>query len=136
LHLLAKKQTVSIEWNIVSNPDDVLTENEVVVVPGDVLAEGEWDRVIQNDVGDSEAKNEGESVEKVNNGENDDLLPETPPTTQNETPPANPTQSSKQTRVPDTMPEPEPNTGRGFRSRHKPGLMPGCMRDLICSRRT
>jgi hypothetical protein len=41
------KRSVTVERNVVFNPDDILTANDEVVIPGDVLAEGERDKVIQ-----------------------------------------------------------------------------------------
>ena len=42
------KQKISVERNVVFNKDDVLTKDKIVAIPGDVLAEGERDKVIQN----------------------------------------------------------------------------------------
>ena len=42
------KQKISIERNVIFNEDDILTKDEIVAIPGDVLAEGERDKVIQN----------------------------------------------------------------------------------------
>jgi hypothetical protein len=118
-----EKRTVSVERNVVFNPDDLLVD-ETVVVPGDVLAEGERDKVIQNDSGDNEAKNEGETVKMVENNEKRDIPPNTPLATENDPPNTDPTvppQLPKRTRESDTLDEPEPNTGCGFRARPKPG---------------
>jgi hypothetical protein len=37
-----------VERNVVFNEDDVLTTNDFAIIPGDALAEGERDKVIQN----------------------------------------------------------------------------------------
>ena len=42
------KQSVTVECNVVFNEDDVLTTNDVAIIPGDALAEGERDKIIQN----------------------------------------------------------------------------------------
>ena len=42
------KRSISVERNVVFNKDDVLTKDDTVVIPGDILAEGERDKVIQN----------------------------------------------------------------------------------------
>jgi hypothetical protein len=116
-----EKRSISIERNVAFNPEDLLT-SETVVVPGDVLAEGERDKVIQNESGDGEAKNEGEDVKDVEKDRIPDSPPLIPPTTQDEPPIANLTPQASKIRTSDTLPEPEPNTGRGFQSRHKPSV--------------
>src|ERR1700759_4661712 len=101
-----EKRTVSIERNVVFNPEDTLTD-DLVIVPGDVLAEGERDKVTQNDSGDNEARNEGENGE---NRENDDLPSITPPATLDETPATDPTpniQPPTRAHPSDVLPEPE-----------------------------
>ena len=42
------KRSITVERNVVFNENDVLTTDDVVVIPGDILAEGERDKVIQN----------------------------------------------------------------------------------------
>jgi hypothetical protein len=42
-----QKRSVTVERNVIFNEKDVLTPSEVVVIPGDVLAEGERDKVLQ-----------------------------------------------------------------------------------------
>jgi hypothetical protein len=118
-----EKRTVSIERNVVFNPEDLLTD-ETVVVSGDVLAEGERNKVIQNDTGDNEAKSEEEDVKEAEKHEKHDLPPVIPLATDNEPPnidPTPPPQHPKRIRASDVLDEPEPNTGRGFRSRPKAG---------------
>jgi hypothetical protein len=104
-----EKRTVSIERNVVFNPEDLLTD-DIVVVPGDVLAEGERDKVIQNESGDNETKNEGEIVENTKTDENHDSPPHIPPATQNKPLATDPIRA----RTSDVLPEPEPNTSRVF----------------------
>ena len=114
-----EKRSVSIEQNVMFNLEGLLTD-ETVVVPGDVLAEGERDKVIQN----SEAKSEGENVNEVRNDEKHDLPPIIPLATENKSPNVDPTpppQPPKQTRTSDVLDEPELNTGCGFWSRPKAG---------------
>jgi hypothetical protein len=41
------KRSVIVEHNVVFNEDDVLTTNDIAIIPGDVLAEGERDKIIQ-----------------------------------------------------------------------------------------
>ena len=113
------KRSVSIERNVVFNPEDLLVDDEVVVVPGDVLAEGERDKVIQND----QSKANREEREEMS-GEDDEnvhlpaILPHEP---QPEPTPADPPSLPKRQRRYDVLDEPEPNTGRGFRARRGPG---------------
>ena len=42
------KWSVTVEHDVIFNQEDVLTKNNHVVIPGDVLSEGEKDKVIQH----------------------------------------------------------------------------------------
>ena len=42
------KQSVTVEWDIIFNQKDVLTKSDHVAIPGDILSEGEKDKVIQH----------------------------------------------------------------------------------------
>jgi hypothetical protein len=46
-----------VEHNVVFNEDDVLTTNDIAIIPGDVLAEGEWDKIIQNPTNNANSDN-------------------------------------------------------------------------------
>jgi hypothetical protein len=61
-----EKRSVSVERNVVFNPDDLLTEGDSVVVRDDILNEGESDKVIQN-------QTNGEDIKTDDNREIDDL---------------------------------------------------------------
>jgi len=110
----AEKGSVSVERNVVFNPEDMLTEE--VVIP-DLLTEGEQEKIIQ--------KLPGEQPKDVNKDDEDrnkiDLPPILPPAEQRNDVAEDALQLSKRARATETLPVPEPNTGRGFRSRHKPG---------------
>ena len=41
------KWSVTVEQNVVFNEDDVLTPDDITIIPGDTLAEGERDKIIQ-----------------------------------------------------------------------------------------
>src|ERR1700722_11827866 len=41
------KRSVTVEQNVVFNEDDVLTPDDITIIPGNTLAEGERDKVIQ-----------------------------------------------------------------------------------------
>jgi hypothetical protein len=41
------KRSVTVERNVVFNEDDVLTPDDITVIPGNTLAEGERDKIIQ-----------------------------------------------------------------------------------------
>jgi Reverse transcriptase (RNA-dependent DNA polymerase) len=41
------KRSVTVEWNVVFNEDDVLTTDDVTIIPSNTLAEGERDKIIQ-----------------------------------------------------------------------------------------
>ena len=49
------KRSVTVERNVVFNEDDVLTTNDVAIIPGDVLAEGERDKIIQGPTNNTNA---------------------------------------------------------------------------------
>ena len=51
-----EKRTVSIEQNVVFNPNDLLMEGDSVIVQDDVLNEGEKGKVIQNEPKDKDIK--------------------------------------------------------------------------------
>ena len=42
------KQSITVECNVIFNEDDVLTTNDIAIIPGNVLAKGERDKIIQN----------------------------------------------------------------------------------------
>ena len=42
------KRSATVERDVIFNQEDVLTKNNCVVIPGDVLSEGEKDKVIQH----------------------------------------------------------------------------------------
>src|SRR6267154_1085356 len=79
------KRSVSVKRNVVFNPDDILTTNDEVVIPGDVLAEGERDKVIQPPEANSE-------LEKGKNTDPDTTPADAPPNSI-PFPPANQTES-------------------------------------------
>jgi len=101
------KRSVSVERNVVFNEDDVLTENDNVIIPGDALAEGEKDKVIQSS--DSETVNH-EPEENSPEPENSIPFPITEPEDQPNLP-----------EIVEDLPDVEPPTGRGARARHPPG---------------
>ena len=43
-----KQKSISVEWNVVFNANDITLEEENVPIPMDALAEGERDKVIQS----------------------------------------------------------------------------------------
>ena len=88
----------------------------MVVLKGDVLAEVEWDKVIQNMSGDNGTRNKGEIVENAKKSDKNKESPSfIPPVTQDEPAIANLSpQALKRTRVSDTSPESELNTSREF----------------------
>ena len=43
-----KQKSISVEWNVVFNANDITLEEESVPIPMDALAEGERDKVIQS----------------------------------------------------------------------------------------
>src|ERR1700749_161005 len=59
------KCSISVECNIVFNEDDVLTKDDTVIIPGDILAEGERDKIIQNPKDVSLKNLEGQIVPKA-----------------------------------------------------------------------
>ena len=115
-----EKRTISIERNVVFNPNDLLTENDSVIVQDDVLNEGEKGKVIQNELNPEDIKidKNHENTDKLNlpgdehTLERQEHVPDSPSTS---------TQPPKQTRRMEIQAEPEPNTGRGFQTRPKPG---------------
>ena len=40
------KQSVLVKHNVIFNQEDVLTKSDHVIIPGDVLSEGERDKII------------------------------------------------------------------------------------------
>ena len=44
---LPRKQSVTVDGNVVSNKNDIRTSDKQVIIPGDILAEGERDKIIQ-----------------------------------------------------------------------------------------
>ena len=104
------------------NLDDLLTKDNSVIVPDGVLNEGEQGKVIQNEMDQPDNKdiNIDEKLEiptaEIPTAEPaanlQDHIPEVIPTTN---------QAPKRTPRTETLPELEPNTGRGFRTRPAPG---------------
>jgi len=115
-----EKWSISIERNVVFNPDDLLTRGDSVVVQDDVLNEGEQGKVIQNEVDgskDTDIKND----ENRENIDKTDLPGTQPIIDQQELIPEPPLTSTKPSRCTEILEEPELNTGRGFRTRPKAG---------------
>ena len=115
-----EKRSISIERNVVFNPDDLLTGGDSVVVQDDVLNEGEQGKVIQNEVDgskDTDIKND----ENRENIDKTDLPGAQPIIDQQELIPEPPLTSTKPSRRTEILEEPEPNTGHGFRTRPKAG---------------
>ena len=108
---------ISIERNVVFNPDDLLTEDDSVIVPDGVLNEGEQGKVIQNEMDQPDNKD-------VNIDEKLDIPTAEPAVNPQDHIPevtSTPNQPPKRMRRAEILPEPEPNTGRGFRTRPEPG---------------
>lgn len=115
-----EKRTVSIERNVVFNPNDLQAENDSVVVQDDVLNEGEQGKVIQNEPKGGDIKND---ENRENNKKRDIPADEHAPEPQEHDNDTNATsiQPPKRSRRQEIDAEPEPNTGRGFRVRPVPG---------------
>ena len=110
----------TVEWDVIFNQEDVLTKSDHVVIPGDVLSEGEKNKVIQHsknntktDVGqpDQQIKQnlETQNLKIPESFHNSILFP--------------PSEESQQ-QAPDgleTDPVIEPNMGCGHRPHHAPG---------------
>src|ERR1700691_3262140 len=64
--------------SVTSNEDDVLTVENVAIIPDDVMAEGERDKVIQNPVNNVEQKDQ-QNTQDVSNLEPEADKPESPP---------------------------------------------------------
>jgi hypothetical protein len=118
-----EKRSISIERNVIFNPDDLLTEGDSVIVQDNVLNEGESAKVIQNE---TDRPNDGDIKIDENHeiSENLEIPSAKPVNIAQEHAPDPPSASSeppKRTRRAEIPAEPEPNTGRGFRVRPKPG---------------
>jgi hypothetical protein len=112
-----EKRSISVEWNVVFNPDYLLTEGDSVVVQDNVLNEGESGKVIQN-------QTNGKDIKTDENHEIDNKidLPALEPVIEHQEHVPEPSiQPPKRARRAETLPEPKPNTGRGFHTRPKPG---------------
>lgn len=78
------KHSISVERNVVFNENDVLTNNDTVVIPGDILAEGERDKIIQNPENATTGDLKGQiepKAEDPETSEPSDLLNPVKPTT-------------------------------------------------------
>ena len=110
-----------MERNVIFNEDDVLTTNDIAIIPGNALAEGERDKIIQNPTPNANKSNVNQpkpEAEKAN-------TPDPEPT--NSIPfPSEPHQTDEPEEV--TMEEDElPQLGRGRRVQKKP---PGAYRRM------
>jgi hypothetical protein len=115
-----EKWTISIEQNVVFNPNDLLMEDDLVIIEDKILNEGEKGKVIRNDSKDEDIKND----ENRKNDNKSDLPGDKPIPKHQEhipNPPLTSTQPPKQSRHPEILDEPEPNTSCGFRVRPQPG---------------
>ena len=107
------KRSVTVERNVIFNEDDVLTKSDHVTIPGDVLSEGERDKIIQH---------------PENNDNPDEAEPQNtpneinPPVDSIPLPPPNTIQSDLSRNSDPEPEEVEPlNVGRSTRGRHAPG---------------
>ena len=116
-----EKRSVTVERNVVFNKNDSHVWNDPDVVPGSVFAEEENETTVQRNTNRTTADKSEEEEESENRQE------ESPP---DDSPPDNddrnsvpfPTEiGSSRPGMRDQLPEPEPNTGRGFRTRPPPG---------------
>jgi hypothetical protein len=104
------KRSISVERDVTFNPDDIhLQSEESVVIFGDVLHEGEKDKIIQPNDMITSNKNQHDSNEDIPHDET-----ETYSETSSQSTP-------KPRRSHDVLPEPEPNTGWGMHARLPPG---------------
>ena len=114
------KWSVTVECDVIFNQEDVLTKSDHVVIPGDVLSEGEKDKVIQHPERAAKTNVEQPDQQIKQNSEPQNLkIPESP---HNST--LFPPSEEFQLQVPDgleTDPVIEPNMGHGHRPHPAPG---------------
>ena len=106
------KHSVTVERNVVFNEDDILVKNDHVVISGDVLAEGERDKVIQHPLNTPKPENDQPEPQPESN----ENLPENQELPSNSIP-----FPQRAIHRPEIDLQVEPNTGRGHRTRHVPG---------------
>ena len=109
------KRTISVERNVVFNKSDAHIHNDPGVVPGSVFAEEENDSTVQrNDKPETNELPTSDETEESNKSEQSEETSE----------PSSipfPTREGNRPGTRDRLPEPEPNTGHGYRQRPPPG---------------
>ena len=114
------KQSVTVKHDVIFNQEDVLTKNDHVVIPGDVLSEGEKDKVIQDPENTTKTNVEQPDQQIKQNSESQTLkISEL----SHNSIPFPPSEEHLQ-QTPDgleTDPVIEPNMGRGHRPHPAPG---------------
>ena len=108
------KRSVTVERNVVFNEDDVLTADDVTIIPGDTLAEGERDKIIQPPSGNNAKHDNVSEPEPEANSQ-----PEAEPPNSIPFPSEPETVSETQLEPLDDQDEP-PQMGRGHRVQKKP----------------
>lgn len=116
------KWSVSVERNVVFNKDDTLTNQNFATIPGDSLAEGEKEKVIQSSADSNHTKVPDESSNQSENQENAEAAPDFEP--QNSIPfPSSSKRQEKQSKIQQTMSNPnmvEVSAQESLKERIKP----------------
>ena len=114
------KWSVTVKCNVIFNQEDILTRSNHVVIPGDVLSEGEREKLIQHPENTAKTNDEQPNNQNKPNLElqNSEILESSP----NSIP--FPPSEKPQQRTPDNMeikPVVKPNMSCGYRVHHPPG---------------
>jgi len=119
------KRSVTVERNVVFNEDDVLTTNDVAIIPGDALAEGERDKVIQNP--NNNANSDETNINQPQAEAEKADAPPGPESTNSIPFPSEPQPADEPEEVPVEEEDEPPQLGRGRRVQKKP---PGAYRRM------
>ena len=114
------KWSVTVECDVIFNQEDVLTKNDHVVIPGDVLSEGEKDKVIQHPKKTTKTNAEQPDQQIKQNSESQNL--KIPESSHNSIP--FPLSEEPQQQAPDGLETDlviKPNMGCGHRPHPAPG---------------
>ena len=114
------KWSVTVEHNVIFNQEDILTRSDHVVIPGDVLSEGEREKLIQHP--ENTAKTNDEQPDNQNKPNLELQNSEIPESSSNSIP--FPPSEEPQQQTPDNVeiePVVKPNMGHCHRVHHPPG---------------
>jgi hypothetical protein len=112
------KRSATVEHNVVFNEDNVLTTNNIAIIPGNALAEGERDKIIQNP--NNNANSDRTNINQPEAEAEKADAPPGPESTNSIPFPSEPQPADKPEEVPVEEEDKPPQLGQGHRVQKKP----------------